>query len=351
MKKTALTLGLLCASLASSVQAVEQPGSWYAGIKAGWSDYYNASVPQNFSTDANRDTRYGINGSNAVGGVFLGYQANDWLALEGGYDYLGNMEITSNNASGGRLKAQGIQLGVKLSAPLTERWDVYARGGAMGWRTAVQRAGGTSVDTGLSPMAALGTELALDDNLALRLEYQYTANVGEGGRSGVTADNGQTSLGVLYRFGAAQPPAAQVIQLRMPEETVKKLTLKADTLFAFDSAQLTANGIQAVQEVADGLRDPRLRNLRVNVQGYSDPLGTAAYNERLSQHRAQAVAEALADNGISPANINVQGMGSSNSMTGQQCDGVRPRSALIDCLAPERRVEIDVYGETRTYDF
>ncbi|CAI1068572.1 Outer membrane protein II* [Serratia rubidaea] len=346
MKKTTAALSLVLAAFTAGAQAAGQPESWYAGIKAGWSDYYNASIPQGFSPDAVGGSRYGIKGSNAVGGVFLGYQANDWLALEGGYDYLGNMEITSSNGSGGRLKAQGIQLGVKLSAPLTASWDVYARGGAMGWRSDVQRAGGSTVDTGLSPMAALGTELALSDNLALRLEYQYTANVGEGGGSGVTADNGQTSLGLLYRFGAPEQTAAPIVPPREPELEVKTITLKADTLFAFNRADLTPDGLQEVQIVAEGLRAQRLDNLRVDVYGYTDRLGAADYNLDLSQRRARTVAEALSDSGISPANINARGMGISDAMTGSQCDGVHQRDALIDCLSPERRVDINVRGES-----
>lgn len=37
-------------------------------------------------------------------------------------------------------------------------------------------------------------------------------------------------------------------------------------------------------------------------------------------------------------------MGESNPVTGNTCDNVKQRAALIDCLAPDRRVEIEVKG-------
>jgi OOP family OmpA-OmpF porin len=37
-------------------------------------------------------------------------------------------------------------------------------------------------------------------------------------------------------------------------------------------------------------------------------------------------------------------MGESNPVTGTTCDNVKARAALIDCLAPDRRVEIEVKG-------
>lgn len=42
--------------------------------------------------------------------------------------------------------------------------------------------------------------------------------------------------------------------------------------------------------------------------------------------------------------MSIQGNGESNPVTGTQCDAVKARAALIDCLAPDRRVEIRVSG-------
>ncbi|MFD2428914.1 OmpA family protein [Sphingobium scionense] len=45
------------------------------------------------------------------------------------------------------------------------------------------------------------------------------------------------------------------------------------------------------------------------VEGHTDNTGTTAYNEQLSQKRAQAVADALAAGGMAPAALHPVGMG------------------------------------------
>ncbi|MGY6339839.1 porin OmpA, partial [Escherichia coli] len=42
--------------------------------------------------------------------------------------------------------------------------------------------------------------------------------------------------------------------------------------------------------------------------------------------------------------ISARGMGESKPVTGKTCDNVKQRAALIDCLAPDRSVEIEVKG-------
>lgn len=70
-----------------------------------------------------------------------------------------------------------------------------------------------------------------------------------------------------------------------------RLTLEADVLFAFNSARLGSEARRGVEEAAreiDGI-DPE----RVAVEGHTDSKGSDAYNQRLSQRRAESVREAL----------------------------------------------------------
>ena len=62
------------------------------------------------------------------------------------------------------------------------------------------------------------------------------------------------------------------------------------------------------------------------------------YNQGLSQRRAQTVRELLAGRGIDPNTIRYEYRGDSQQV--QQCDGVKPRAALLECLLPNRRVEV-----------
>ncbi len=77
------------------------------------------------------------------------------------------------------------------------------------------------------------------------------------------------------------------------------------------------------------------------ITGYADQTGNEAYNRALSLKRAEAVRGYLAANGFNTSAAQVAGMGESNSVT--DCKAANKKS-LIQCLAPDRRVEITVEG-------
>lgn len=334
---------LLATGAAGQALAAAPADSWYAGVKAGWSDYYNADIGHHTSPEADDQTGYTLHGSNAAGGAFFGYQAMDWLAVEGGYDYLGNASVTSNNAYGTRLESQGIQLSVKMSLPLTDSWDLYARGGMMGWMSQVKSGGQTNTDNGVSPLAALGTEVALSDSLAMRLEYQYTGNVGNGGDNGIEADNGQTSLGVVYRFGQDTPPPPAPeptpVQVVPPQHISLSTTVHFDT----GSAALSDREKQALDAWSRDMNDQHLAQRQMIVTGYADRTGQAQANQQLSEDRAHQVADylrRLPDNALP---VSISGKGTDNPVTGDDCTA-GSRETLSVCLAPDRRVDVVVQG-------
>jgi len=129
------------------------------------------------------------------------------------------------------------------------------------------------------------------------------------------------------------PPAAPVI-------TSQKVTYQADTLFDFDKAILKPAGKEKMDELAARIQ---ALNLEVVVAtGYTDRIGTVAYNDRLSMRRAQAVKAYLVSKGVPADRIYTEGKGKRNPVT-TGCNQ-RNRKALIACLAPDRRVEVEVVG-------
>ena len=72
------------------------------------------------------------------------------------------------------------------------------------------------------------------------------------------------------------------------------ITLSADVFFAFDKSDLSGKGRQALRDVVGRLKDAKDP---VEVDGYTDAVGTAAYNKRLSRERAETVKKALAEAG------------------------------------------------------
>lgn len=128
-----------------------------------------------------------------------------------------------------------------------------------------------------------------------------------------------------------------------PKQTAaapQKYTLGSDVSFGFGSATLTAAGQQRVAEIATQLRSTQ-RIEQLEVTGHTDRIGSDAANDALSQQRAQAVRQSLIANGVPGDNVRAVGYGKRLPLV--QC-GAQPRSELIACLAPNRRVDIQASG-------
>ncbi|AUT62277.1 OmpA family protein [Paraburkholderia terrae] len=135
---------------------------------------------------------------------------------------------------------------------------------------------------------------------------------------------------------APPPPPPPVVESATP------ISLSADALFDFDSAKLKADGITAIDALATDLKRAQSIDV-VTVIGYTDRFGSVAHNRDLSRRRAQAVADALQERGLNPARFDVRGAGSTAPIA--TCPG-RKSAAVIACLAPNRRVEIRVSGQS-----
>lgn len=118
----------------------------------------------------------------------------------------------------------------------------------------------------------------------------------------------------------------------------KSYRLAADALFAFDSSSLRAGAETALDDLVEKVKAHDV-NASIMIAGYTDRLGSAAYNQRLSLARAQTVRGYLVRNGIQADRIRVAGHGAANPVS--HC-GKLPKAELIDCLQPDRRVEVTV---------
>jgi OOP family OmpA-OmpF porin len=140
---------------------------------------------------------------------------------------------------------------------------------------------------------------------------------------------------VAMRDKPAETAAVEVVA----RKELKPIRLEADALFAFDSATLTDEGRARLDGVLSQLPDrSALQDKRITINGFTDRLGPEGYNQKLSERRAQAVHDYLVSKGMSAEAIEVQGLGSANPLV--SCEGKRG-NALIDCLAPNRRTEIE----------
>lgn len=81
-----------------------------------------------------------------------------------------------------------------------------------------------------------------------------------------------------------------------------------DVLFEYNKANLTRDAQGKVAYIAEVL-ERRAPNRQVSVEGHADAIGGASYNLRLSQHRAETVAQELADSGVRDNRLQAKGFG------------------------------------------
>jgi OOP family OmpA-OmpF porin len=147
------------------------------------------------------------------------------------------------------------------------------------------------------------------------------------------------------------PPAPVAKPEPKPEpkpEAPKKpavVNLASTELFEFNKAVLTQDARAKLDaEVVGKLRD--LKDIRyIIVNGHADRLGSAQYNQRLSEQRAEAVRAYLVSKGVDAAKVETLGFG--KTLPVKACPDQKDRKATIDCLAPNRRVVVEVQGTPR----
>ncbi|MFT7723640.1 MAG: OmpA family protein [Roseateles sp.] len=119
--------------------------------------------------------------------------------------------------------------------------------------------------------------------------------------------------------------------------------LIANVLFEFDRDQygdIRSYSLQSVNRALAAIEAENLSLAGVALVGHADRLQGRSpdHNQRLSQRRAQTVRDLLVSRGIDPDKIRYEYRGDTQQV--QQCDDVKPRAALLECLLPNRRVEV-----------
>ena len=113
----------------------------------------------------------------------------------------------------------------------------------------------------------------------------------------------------------AQPAPEPIV---VPEPVVLKEFLLEDSHFDFDSSALRPEGMAALRENVQLLKDNP--NTVVNIAGYTSRRGTEEYNQKLSERRAAAVADFLLKEGIEPGRITTIGYGETRPVAYEATD-------------------------------
>lgn len=98
--------------------------------------------------------------------------------------------------------------------------------------------------------------------------------------------------------------------------------------FMFASAELTSSDRARAAAFALALRDPRIADRRIRIEGHTDSIGSDAANLDLSRRRARAVGEALVAAGIDGSRLDLEGYGARRPLPGMPGDAGANRRVI-----------------------
>jgi OmpA-OmpF porin, OOP family len=295
--------------------------------------------------------------------------------------------------------------GLKFGIPLSPSWDLqiggnYAQSKGNGAKVRQYLAGVDALylftPAGFRPFVLAGVGISRDDasdpingsfrrtspyvNAGLGFQYKFTPTLGmqadirEVGsfyRTRMTpydmkhAANTYANVGLTWAFGGppapppepivtttrttettvatTPPPAPVVVPPPPPPPVMKKYTLSASELFAFNSAKLGPNQPKLDEVAATMQANADIAS--VTIVGYTDRIGSKPYNQKLSEERANSVKVYLQGKGVAANRLTAVGKGEADPVV--ECKDEKKRAALIKCLEPNRRVEIEPVTFTR----
>ncbi len=144
----------------------------------------------------------------------------------------------------------------------------------------------------------------------------------------VHGEDGQETLAVVETVEVEPVPMAEP----EPEPVAEPVRVELDVKFDFDRAQVRSESYSDIQNLADFMKQyPQTSTV---VEGHTDSVGTDAYNQRLSERRANAVRDVLVNQyGVEANRVNSVGYGESRPVAD---------NATEEGRAINRRVEAEV---------
>jgi OmpA-OmpF porin, OOP family len=365
------TLATVAVTLSPTAFADDADAGWYVGFNAGQSraTIDDGRIAAGLLGDGFTTTSINDDNSHFGFKVFGGYEFNRYFSLEGGYFNLGQFGFTADTIPAGSLhgdlKLQGGNIDLVGSLPLGDKFSLFARAG-LNYAEAKDSFIGTGSVTVIDPSPQ---KSAANYKFGVGAEYDFTRSVGiriEAERYriddavGNKGDIDLYSLGLVYKFGRTAPPPPVVTRELAaapvaapppppppppPAPPIRtRVSFSADSLFDFGKDTVRPAGKQALDEFAAQLKGAQFEVIRVT--GYTDRIGSQAYNIALSTRRAEAVKSYLVETAGIPADkITARGADGEAPVTKpDECRGQQRTAKLIACLQPDRRVDVEVVG-------
>jgi OOP family OmpA-OmpF porin len=326
-KKIALAVAML--SCAGTALAQEINPSWYVQPNV-----VGVKVDHDFRSD---DSNWGL-------GLKFGKPIHPMWDIQFGGSYAG-VGSSDNNYRQGLLTVDALLM---LSRKNFRPYVVFGIGGQ---HDKVERPTGSVSKNAWNWSAGLGFQLGLTDQWNMQADLRTVRGSVDDDAWGFSRNNNKyLMVGFNYAFTKPAPPPPPPAPPEPPPPVVEapppppapppakfeKVTMSATELFGFNSAKLSMPQPKLDDIAAALTADPSITD--VEIDGYADRLGSAKYNQKLSERRANAVRDYLVSKGIDGKRLKAVGKGQANPVV--TCTN-KKRADLIKCLEPNRRVEVE----------
>ncbi len=316
------------------------PGAWYFGGEGGWTSLESpqTGVIAGFPFSQSFSDGYNV-------GARAGYEWGP-LRFEEEFRFQQN-SITRGSIAGVGFPANGNRNAYAFMTnaiyDLTFGWPITPHLGVGigavelhdGW--GIPKVGNiahsSAMEFGYQGIA--GVRYNINPSLAFDIDYRYLATsdptfhtvFGNAYTSGYATHNIVASLSL--RFGAAPPPVAAPPMPPAPPMMARQVFL---VFFDWDRDTITPEGMQILQQAAAAFRAGG--PITIQVTGYTDASGSVGYNQRLSERRANNVANAMVKLGVPRQAMAVSGHGK-NDQRVPTADGVRePQNRRVEIVFP-----------------
>ena len=141
-----------------------------------------------------------------------------------------------------------------------------------------------------------------------------------------------TGIEVRHRFLPAPPPPPPPPPAPVaaaPPPMKKKIVLRGVN-FDFDKYNIRPDAVPILEEAAKTLKEES--EITVSVDGYTDSVGTEAYNQRLSERRANSVKSYLESEGVAGSRLTARGFGMSNPVASNDTAEGRAQNRRVELI-------------------
>lgn len=301
---------------------------WYAGAGLGMSKLEPRINNQPETLDDTTDF--------AVPNLILGYDINEHWSIEANYVDQGEATFQSGAAIG--YKHYGVS-GLFYLPHNLEGFSVYLKAGAGQLKTSLAQG---RTDNGPFAFEQLkDTQFSMGAGVEYRWHNDWSTRLEA---LSVDKDSNQLTLNVVKRFGRDYTPPKPVVLPPPPPPVVieppKTIPLPIchelkglfdQIFFKTDSSDLTPASLGVLQKVAVALKP--FPNIALEISAHTDAQGSDAYNQALSERRANSVVNYLSSQGI--GKLSAKGFGESKPVADNK---------TAEGRAKNRRVELATDG-------